>query len=113
MESALHRTVEALHQGNRDALQESIVPFSLPKRYFLIQKVFVHQVLLIQRYKIVQIACLPSTAIVGTRYKTLDAVLDRDENRESSSEIMQSIAKEEQESCGNILLDRLLGDFSL
>ena len=35
-------------------------------------------------------ACSPSTAIVGTRYKTLDAVLDRDENRESSSEIMQS-----------------------
>ena len=50
---------------------------------------------------------------MGTRYKTLDAVLDRDENRESSSEIMQSIAKEEQESCGNILLDCLLGDFSL
>ena len=35
MESALYRTVEALHQGNRDALQESIVPIFASKALLL------------------------------------------------------------------------------
>ena len=35
MENALHRIVEALHQGNRDALQESIVPIFASKALFI------------------------------------------------------------------------------
>ena len=35
MESALHRTVEALHQGNRDALQGSIAPIFASNALFL------------------------------------------------------------------------------
>ena len=83
MESALHHTVEALHQGNRDALQESIVPIFASKVLFLDPKGI----------------CPPGpshTAIQNrsnrVRHQPLlwvpvDAVLDRDENRESSSAI--------------------------
>ena len=87
MESALHRNVEALSQGNRDALQESTVSIFASKALFLDPKGI----------------CPPGpshTAIQNRsnsvchqpllRYKTLDAVLDSDENCESSSEIMQS-----------------------
>ena len=64
-------------KGIGTLFKRALCPFALPKLYFLVQKVFVHQVLLIQRYKSFK-SLSPSTAIVV-------AVLDRDENRESSS----------------------------
>ena len=76
-----------LHQGNREALQENIAPIFASKALILDSQGICPSG---HSHTSLQECSLQSSTFVGTRCKTFDAVLDRDENHESSLEIMQS-----------------------
>ena len=92
LESALHRIVEVLYQVNLDALQKNIAPIFASKALILDPKGICppgHSH--IHRYKNHSNPVSHHQGLLWlTSCKTFDADLDRDENRESSSEIMQS-----------------------